>query len=67
MDITDWIIRAAIFGVLAAVVIGTFQNIYTAIKKREVKEDRERRGILVYVKKPECPALRAALPSGGPP
>jgi hypothetical protein len=34
MDITDWIIRAAIFGVLAAVVIGTFQNIYTAIKKR---------------------------------
>ena len=34
MDITDWIIRAAIFGVLAAVVIGTFQNLYTAIKKR---------------------------------
>jgi hypothetical protein len=34
MDVTDWIIRAAIFGVLAAVVIGTFQNLYTAIKKR---------------------------------
>ena len=28
MDITDWIIRAAIFGVLAAVLIGTFQNLY---------------------------------------
>jgi len=37
MDITDWIIRAAIFGVLAAVVIGTFQNLYTAIKNRGKK------------------------------
>jgi hypothetical protein len=34
MDIADWIIRIAIFGVLAAAVIGTFQNLYTAIKKR---------------------------------
>jgi hypothetical protein len=37
MDLTDWIIRAAIFGVLAAVVIGTFQNLYTAIKNRGKK------------------------------
>lgn len=37
MDITDWIIRTAIFGVLAAVVVGTFQNIYDAIKKRGKK------------------------------
>jgi hypothetical protein len=37
MTITDWIIRAAIFGVLAAVVIGTFQNLYTAIKNRGKK------------------------------
>ena len=37
MDLTDWIIRSAIFGVLAAVVIGTFQNIYDAIKKRGKK------------------------------
>lgn len=37
MDITDWIIRTAIFGVLAAVVIGTFQNLYTAIKNRGKK------------------------------
>jgi Flp pilus assembly pilin Flp len=37
MDITDWIIRAAIFGVLAAVLIGTFQNLYDAIKNREKK------------------------------
>jgi len=37
MDITDWIIRTAIFGVLAAVVIGTFQNIYDAVKKRGKK------------------------------
>jgi hypothetical protein len=33
MDISDWIIRSAIFGVLACVVIGTFQNIFSAIKK----------------------------------
>ena len=37
MDITDWIIRTAIFGVLAAVVIGTFQNLYSAIKNRGKK------------------------------
>jgi hypothetical protein len=34
MSISDWIIRAAIFGVLACVVIGTFQNLFTAIKNR---------------------------------
>jgi hypothetical protein len=39
MDIADWIIRTAIFGVLAAAVIGTFQNLYTAIKKRGDKEE----------------------------
>ena len=39
MDVTDWIIRTAIFGVLAAVVIGTFQNLYDAIRKKERKED----------------------------
>jgi hypothetical protein len=33
MTMADWIIRAAIFGVLACVVIGTFQNIFSAIKK----------------------------------
>jgi hypothetical protein len=37
MDLTDWIIRAAIFGVLAAVVIGTFQNLYDAIRSRGKK------------------------------
>jgi hypothetical protein len=37
MDITDYIIRAAIFGVLAAVLIGTFQNLYDAIKNRGKK------------------------------
>ena len=39
MDISAWIIKAAIFGVLAAVVIGTFQNLYDAIKKKGRKED----------------------------
>jgi len=33
MTIADWLIRAAIFGVLACVVIGTLQNLYGAIKK----------------------------------
>jgi len=28
----EWIIRLSIFGVLAAAVIGTLQNIYLAIK-----------------------------------
>jgi len=37
MDLTEWIIRAAIFGVLAAVLIGTFQNLYDAIKNRGKK------------------------------
>jgi len=37
MDLTDWIIRAAIFGVLAAVLIGTFQNLSDAIKNRGKK------------------------------
>jgi hypothetical protein len=32
MSVSDWIIRGAIFGVLACVVIGTLQNLYTAIK-----------------------------------
>jgi hypothetical protein len=32
--ISDWIIRAAIFAVLAATVIGTLQNIYDDIRKR---------------------------------
>jgi hypothetical protein len=39
MDISDWIIRAAIFGVLAAAVIGTFQNLYDASRKKGRKED----------------------------
>jgi hypothetical protein len=34
MDITDWIIRASIFGVLACVVIGTLQNLVGAIRDR---------------------------------
>ena len=33
MTITDWIIRASIFGVLACVVIGTLQNLFGALKK----------------------------------
>ena len=33
MSISDWIIRAAIFGVLACAVIGMLQNIFSAIKK----------------------------------
>jgi hypothetical protein len=39
MDISAWIIKAAIFGVLAAVAIGTFQNLYDAIKKKGRKEN----------------------------
>ena len=38
MDISAWIIKAAIFGVLAAVVIGTFQNLYDAIRKKDAKK-----------------------------
>jgi hypothetical protein len=37
MDVSDWIIRSAIFGVLACVVIGTLQNIFSAIKKSRGK------------------------------
>jgi hypothetical protein len=33
MSVADWIIRTAIFGVLACVIIGTLQNIFSAIKK----------------------------------
>ncbi len=33
MTITDWIIRLAIFSVLAIAVIGTLQNIVAAIKE----------------------------------
>jgi hypothetical protein len=39
MDISAWIIKAAIFGVLAAVAIGTIQNLYDAIWKKGRKED----------------------------
>jgi len=35
MGITDWIIRSAIFGVLACAVIGTLQNLADAIKGRK--------------------------------
>ena len=35
MDISDWIIRTAIFAVIAAAVIGTIQNIFSAIKKKD--------------------------------
>jgi len=37
MTITDWIIRSAIFGVLACVVIGTIQNLYIAFKNSQEK------------------------------
>jgi hypothetical protein len=37
MSIADWIIRAAIFGVLACVVIGTLQNLFFAIKNSRGK------------------------------
>jgi hypothetical protein len=37
MSVADWIIRAAIFGVLACVVIGTLQNLFTAIKNSRGK------------------------------
>lgn len=35
MGVSDWIIRTAIFGVLAAAVIGTRQNLIGAIKNRK--------------------------------
>jgi nitrate reductase NapE component len=34
MDITDWIIQISIFGVLALAVVGTFQNLADAMKKK---------------------------------
>jgi hypothetical protein len=34
MNITDWIIQLSIFGVLAAAVIGTIQNLVDAMKKK---------------------------------
>jgi hypothetical protein len=35
MTIADWIIRTAIFGVLACAVIGTLQNLVDALKSRK--------------------------------
>jgi hypothetical protein len=35
MTVTDWIIRAAIFGVMACAVIGALQNLADAIKGRK--------------------------------
>jgi hypothetical protein len=35
MDISDWIIRTAIFGVLACAVFGTLQNLFDALKSRK--------------------------------
>ena len=32
MNIADWIIQLSIFGVLAAAVIGTFQNVIDALR-----------------------------------
>jgi len=40
MDITDWISELR-FWRAGCCVIGTFQNIYTAIRKRRVKETRD--------------------------
>ena len=37
LDISDWIIRTAIFGVLACAFLGVFQNIYDALKKGREK------------------------------
>ena len=37
MSISAWIIKTAIFGVLAFAVVGTFQNIFDAIKKSREK------------------------------
>jgi hypothetical protein len=34
LSAVDWIIRTAIFGVLACAVIGTLQNLIDAIKNR---------------------------------
>jgi hypothetical protein len=32
MSVSDWIIRTAIFGVLACAVVGTLQNLADAVK-----------------------------------
>jgi len=34
MDISDWIIRLSIFGVMAMAVIGTIQRLVDAMKKK---------------------------------
>jgi type II secretory pathway pseudopilin PulG len=34
MTITEWIIQLSIFGVLALAVVGTFQNLADAIRKK---------------------------------
>ena len=34
MTVTDWIIRAAIFGVMACAVIGALQNLIGAIRNK---------------------------------
>lgn len=38
LNVADWIIRTAIFGVLACAVIGTIQNLLDAIKNRNSGE-----------------------------
>jgi hypothetical protein len=38
MGISDWIIRTAIFAVLACVVIGTLQNLIDAVKGRKSEQ-----------------------------
>lgn len=35
LSVADWIIRTAIFGVLASAVIGTLQNLADAVKGRK--------------------------------
>lgn len=34
MGVSDWIIRTAIFGVLACAVVGTLQNLIDALRNR---------------------------------
>jgi hypothetical protein len=43
LDIADLIIRTAIFGVMAAAVIGTVQNILGAVKEKYGKGNRSGR------------------------
>jgi hypothetical protein len=35
MTVSDWVIRTAIFGVLACAVLGALQNLFDAIKTRK--------------------------------